>query len=291
MDENFGSTMAEAAVTAGTTFVQQTSSFFQWVLNFLTWENLFSLIGTVLIIFVFWIAYRLALRGIKKIPVQKLSLQRSTLIRKVLKYVFYVLVAMYVLSIFGIKLSAIWGAAGIAGVAIGFAAQTSVSNLISGLFVLTEGAIRIGDTIIVDGITGVVDSVNLISVTVHTFDNEMVRIPNSTIINANLMNKSFHATRRLTLNVSISYENDMKTALEALKKAPDLCPTVLQDPAPAAWFDGFGDSGINMTVAVWFKPDDFLQTKNDLYIAIKTVFDEAKIEIPYNQLDVKIKQN
>ena len=69
-----------------------------------------------------------------------------------------------------------------------------------------------------------------------------------------------------------------------------MCPTVVADPAPAVWFDGFGESGINMTVAAWFKPADFLQTKNDLYIAIKQVLDEAGITIPFNQLDVKIKE-
>lgn len=64
----------------------------------------------------------------------------------------------------------------------------------------------------------------------------------------------------------------------------------MSDPAPAVWFDGFEDSSINLVVAVWFKPVDFLQTKNDLYIAIKQVLDEANISIPFNQLDVKIKQ-
>ena len=82
----------------------------------------------------------------------------------------------------------------------------------------------------------------------------------------------------------------MKTALEVLGKAPALCPTVLEEPAPAVWFDGFGESGIDMTVAAWFKPENFLQTKNDLFIAIKKVLDEAQIEIPFNQLDVKMKQ-
>ena len=91
----------------------------------------------------------------------------------------------------------------------------------------------------------------------------MVRIPNSTIINANLTNNSYHASRRLTLSVSVGYDADMEKALEALSKAPSLCPTVLNEPAPAVWFDGFGDSGINMTVAVWFASADFLKTKND----------------------------
>ena len=287
--ENLTTSVAEAASNAGASFVEKTSSFITWLKSFVTWENIFKLIGIILIVFVFWIIYRLILRAIKKVPAKKLSAQKSDIIRRFVKYAFYVLVVMFILSCFGIKLSAIWGAAGIAGVAIGFAAQTSVSNLISGLFVITEGSIKIGDMIIVNGITGVVDSINLISVHVHTLDNEMVRIPNSTIINTDLINRSYHSKRRLTLKTSISYKNDMTKALEALKKAPDLCPTVLKDPAPAVWFDGFGASGIDMTVAAWFKSEDFLQTKNDLYIAIKKVFDEAGIEIPYNQLDVKIK--
>ena len=282
--------ITSAAEAAGESIIQQTSTFLNWVKGFLTWDNLFKLVGALLIIFALWVIYKLVLKALKKIPPEKTTPHRQMIIGRIIKYCFYVIMVMYVLSLFGVKLSAIWGAAGIAGVAIGFAAQTSVSNLISGLFVLTEGSLKVGDLIIVGDVTGIVDSINLISVRVHTLDNEMVRIPNSTIINANLINKSYHSKRRLTLSVSISYDTDMAKALETLAKAPGLCPTVLQTPEPAVWFDGFGESGINMTVAVWFKPDDFLKTKNDLYIAIKKVFDKAKIEIPFNQLDVQIKK-
>ena len=282
--------IATAAEEVGESFIEHTSTFIAWVKSFLNWGNLFKVIGAVIILFLLWTIYRVILKAIKKVPAEKTTPHRQMILTRFIKYLFYIVVVMYVLSLFGVKLSAIWGAAGIAGVAIGFAAQTSVSNLISGLFVLTEGALKVGDTIIVNGVTGVVDSINLISVRVHTLDNEMVRIPNSSIINTNLMNKSYHNKRRLTLSISISYDTDMKTALEALSKAPSLCPTVLDTPAPAVWFDGFADSGINMTVAVWFKPEDFLKTKNDLYIAMKQVFDEAGIEIPFNQLDVKIKK-
>lgn len=283
--------ISEAAVNAAEdTFISQTEHFVHWLKSLATWENLFKIIGALIILIAMWIIYRLILRGLKKIPADKTNPHRQMLFKKIVKYCFYVIVVFYILSLFGVQLSAIWGAAGIAGVAIGFAAQTSVSNLISGLFVLSEGTLKIGDMIIVDGTTGIVDSINLLSVRVHTLDNQLVRIPNSTIINSSLTNNSFHNKRRLTLDVSISYNADMTKALEALSKAPSLCPTVLQDPAPAAWFDGFGDSGIKMTVAAWFKPENFLQTKNDLYIAMKKVFDDAGIEIPYNQLDVKIKE-
>ena len=227
-------------------------------------------------------------RGIKKVPEKKLPKARSLILIKFLRYVFYVIIVMYILSLFGVKLSAIWGAAGIAGVAIGFAAQTSVSNLISGLFVITEGAIKIGDTIIVDGITGVVDSINLISVTVHTLDNEMVRIPNSTIINANLMNKSFHSKRRLTVTCPVAYGNDLQLALDTYLKAANDCETVLKDPAPAVWVNEFGDSGIDITVAVWFNPKDFLKTKSDLHIAITKEKAAAGLETPFNRLDVSM---
>lgn len=280
--------VAKAASNANKTFAEQTTSFVNWIKNFITWDNIFKAVGAIILIFIIYLIYRFILKAIKKIPTEKTTPQRSMVMIRIAKYSFYIIELMFILSLFGIKLSAIWGAAGIAGVAIGFAAQTSVSNLISGLFVITEGALKIGDTIIVDGITGVVDSINLISVRIHTFDNQMVRIPNSTIINANLTNNSYHAQRRITLGISVSYDTDMAKALEVLSKAPDLCPTILKDPAPAVWFDGFSDSGINIVVAGWFNTKDALKTKNDLYIAIKKVLDDANIEIPYNRLDVKV---
>lgn len=275
---------------AVTSVTQNASTFFHWIKTFITWENLFKVVGIVVFVLLLFLVYKIAVRAIKKIPPEKLSTHKSVMLVRGIRYLYYFVVIMYVLGAFGVKISAIWGAAGVAGVALAFAAQTSVSNIISGLFVLTEGALKIGDTIIVGDITGIVDAISLLSVRVHTYDNQMVRIPNSTIINSNLTNNSYHKQRRMTINVSIAYENDMTTALEALKKVPAYCPTVLADPAPAVWFDGFGDSGINMTIAVWFKPADFLQTKNDVYIAIKKVFDEAKISIPFNQLDVMIKK-
>lgn len=290
MNETINTIGEAASQAADDVLWSKTTSLINWVKSFITWENLFKLLGTVFIIFVMWIVFRLIAKAIRRVPETKLPAQRTAVIIRFLKYIFYIIVVLYVLGLFGINLKAIWGAAGIAGVAIGFAAQTSVSNLISGLFVLTEGSIHVGDTIIVGDVTGVVDEVKLLSIRVHTFDNQMVRIPNSTIINSNLTNNSYHDKRRLTLNVGVDYSTDMKLALETLKKAPELCPTVLKDPAPAVWFDGFADSSINLVVAVWFKPADFLQTKNDLYIAIKKVLDEANISIPFNQMDVMIKK-
>lgn len=282
--------LVDVASSAEEAIIKQTSTFLNWIKSFLTWENLFKLIGVIIILAIFFVIYKLLIRATKKIPSERTNPHRQMILTRAIKYIFFVLVVMYILGLFGIKLSAIWGAAGIAGIAIGFAAQTSISNIISGLFVLTEGTLKVGDAITVDGITGVVDSINLMSIQLHTYDNEMVRIPNSTIINTDLTNKSFHSKKRLTVSLSISYNTDMKKAYEILNSAPSLCTTILQEPAPSVWFDKFGKNGIDLTIAVWFKPEDYLQTKNDLFIAIKKVFDDAKIEIPLTQIDVNLKK-
>ncbi|MBR5096812.1 MAG: mechanosensitive ion channel family protein [Treponema sp.] len=263
-------------------------SFIKWVKGFATWDNFFRLLGVLLIFFALMAVYKLVIRSVKKIPEKKLPAHRSIIILKFIKYVYYAILIMFVLSLFGIKLSAIWGAAGVAGIAIAFAAQTSVSNIISGVFVIVEKTLKIGDLINVAGETGVVDTIGLLSVKVHTLDNQMIRIPNSTIINSTLRNTSYFDKRRLDVKVSVAYNTDMQKALDTLAKAPHLCKCDLQEPAPLVWFDGFDASGINMTLAVWFKKDNFINAKNQTFIAIKRVFDEAGIEIPYNKLDVKV---
>ena len=174
---------------------------------------------------------------------------------------------------------------------LAFAAQTSVSNIISGVFMLAEKNLKVGDLITVGSESGIVDDIGLLSVKVHTLDNQMVRIPNSSIINTNLRNTSYFPQRRMTISCSISYEDDLSFALETLRKVPELCPAVLQDPAPAVWVDGFGESGMNLTLAISFEVSNYLDAKNQAFVAIKRVFDEAKIEIPYNKIDVKIYGN
>ena len=102
------------------------------------------------------------------------------------------------------------------------------------------------------------------------------------------MNKSFHSKRRLTVTCPIAYGNDLQLALDTYLKAANDCPTVLKEPAPAAWIDKFADSGIDITVAVWFDPKDFLKTKSDLHIAITKEKELAGLETPFNRLDVSM---
>lgn len=277
-----------AAVAANETVVKFSTKFVDFAKTLLTWENVFRVVGAVLMILLMWIVFRLIKHFVKKVSAGKIQQQYALLISKIISYIFYALVVMYILSLFGVKLGAIWGAAGIAGIAVGFAAQTSVSNLISGMFVLGEKAMKVGDFIEVGGVSGTVDSVGLLSVKIHTVNNQMVRIPNSSIINSNFQNNNYFEIRRFSFELSIDYSTDMNAALDALSSVPALCPSVLKDPAPAVWYNGFGDSGINIVLAVWFNSSDLVKMKNEVYIAIKKVFDERKINIPFNRLDVSM---
>ncbi|MDE7391443.1 MAG: mechanosensitive ion channel family protein, partial [Treponemataceae bacterium] len=234
--------------------------------RFITWENLIHVGVSLITMLIFYIVYRI----IKGVVRKRLAVNMKPVlvqgISKIISYVFYALMVMYVLGLFGINLSAVWGAAGIAGVAIGFAAQTSVSNLISGLFVVTDKAMKIGDFIEVDGVSGTVDAISFLSVRVHTADNQLVRIPNSLIINNKLKNYATYDYRRYVFEFSVDYSSDLDKTLEAIKQVPARCPTVVTDEGhePAAWYVALGESGISMNLIVWCKRADFFQTKSDV---------------------------
>lgn len=222
----------------------------------------------------------------KKITIKRFTKQTVVLTDTIIKYTINIIAILIILSILGIKINSILGAAGIAGIAIGFAAQTSISNIISGFFVLGEQTIKIGDYITVDDKSGTVCEITLLAIKVVTPDNHLIRIPNETIIKSNLVNSTYYDQRRLTVKTQISYSTDLKRAFEVLKSVPARCSTVLKDPEPLVYYDGFNSSGIDIVLCVWFKNETFIQTKNEVYMAIKKAFDEAGISIPFNTIDI-----
>ena len=179
----------------------------------------------------------------------------------------------------------------IAGVAIGFAAQTTVSNLISGVFIVTEKTMKIGDFIEVDGVSGTVDKVGLLSIKIHTVDNQLIRIPSSSIINTKLKNYSSFNYRRHVFEVSVDYSTDLDKAVEVLSAVPEKCDLVIKDKAdyaPKVLVTGCLDSGIGMNLIVWCKRTDFFDMKTQVCIQAVKALSEAGINIPYNRVDVSM---
>lgn len=251
-----------------------------------TTQRLCSIILAIFVLVLLWLLYKLCLRFLKNIKKERLSMQSAIILQKITGYAFFIIAIMYILSLFGIKLSALLGAAGIAGIAVGFAAQTTVSNLISGLFVITEGAIHIGDFIELEGVSGTVDSFNLLATTLHTNDNLMIRLPNSKISNCILQNNSYFPIKRMQFLLGVRYGTDIKTALSCFLEAPPLCPTVLSSPPPSIWVTGFGDNNINITLAVWYKSTDLIETKNAMFIALQQIMKEKKLEMAFTTIEL-----
>ncbi|AWL29959.1 mechanosensitive ion channel family protein [Acinetobacter defluvii] len=205
--------------------------------------------------------------------------------RRGIFYFIFMIFIMASLKEAGFKLSVFLGAAGILTVALGFASQTSASNLISGLFLIGEGSFEVGDTIqitLIRGhtIEGEVISIDLLSVKLLTMDNVYVRLPNEQLIRAPVHNLSKFPIRRLSITVAINFNEDINKVREVLINVANAYPLVLADPKPRVTVSAFGESSIEILFALWCKQSNYLQVKDEIHELIRNRFVERHIEIP-----------
>lgn len=201
--------------------------------------------------------------------------------RKVIFITGTVICILTVLYEFGFKLNALLGAAGIASVAIGFASQTSLSNIISGLFLYWEKPFEVGDLIEVGQTRGIVLSIDLMSVKLRTFDNLFVRIPNETMVKAEVTNITKFPIRRMDINVGVAYKEDVDRVIEVLGDVASKNPYCLDEPEPVIIFENYGASSLDFKIGLWFEKTNFVMLKNSIMRDIKNRFDAEGIEIPF----------
>jgi len=249
--------------------------------QFITPERI-TLLVRVLLILVVGIPLVRILRSLTgKVIANKLSAQSELLIMRAVYYAGIMIIFVSVLNEFGFKLSALLGAAGVFGIAIGFASQTSVSNIISGIFLISEKPFVIGDVIQIGATVGSISSIDLLSIKLKTFDNRFVRIPNETMIKSEVINITKFPTRRVNINLSVAYKEDLKRVIEILKDIATNHALAMKEPEPIVQITDFADSGINVLLGVWVNNAEFINLKNALMIDIKERFDKELIEIPY----------
>jgi len=155
--------------------------------------------------------------------------------------------------------------------------------VISGFFLLGERPFVIGDLIEVDGVTGVVDNIGMISASVRTLDNRSVRIPNETLVKFKVINVSRNPIRRYDLEVGVSYDSDIGEVMRVLRETADANPHCLDEPGPLVLFVGFGDSSINLLLGVWAAKEDYLLVRNTIAHHVQLAFAREGIEIPFPQ--------
>ena len=222
-----------------------------------------------------------ASRGVAALLSAQTDRHQEILLKRVAYYGVLGLGVASALTEVGFDLSILLGAAGILTVAIGFASQTSASNVISGLFLLGEKPFAVGDVIRVSGTVGEVLSIDLLSVKLRTFDNLFVRIPNETMIKTEITNLQRFPIRRYDLQVGVAYKEDIDAVREVLMDVADANPLCLQEPAPLIIFQGYGESSLNHQFSVWATTENYLELRNTIPAEIKKAFDAEGIEIPF----------
>jgi small-conductance mechanosensitive channel len=183
----------------------------------------------------------------------------------------------------GFELGVILGTAGVLSVAIGFASQTSMSNLISGVFLVFERPFSVGDVIRVGATSGTVLSIDLLSVKLRTVDNTYVRIPNESMIKSEVTTLTRYAIRRIDLAIGVGYGTDISRVERVLRELAAGNPRCLEEPQPLLQVRGLGESSVDLMLHVWVARENVLRVQSQLLRAVLERFAAEGIEIPFPQ--------
>lgn len=187
---------------------------------------------------------------------------------------------------FGISSASIIALLGSAGLALSLSLQNMLGNFAGGVALLMLKPFKTGDYIICGTEEGTVASIGLVYTTLNTMDNRVVILPNGSLSNNNLTNVTAQEKRRLELKVNISYQSDLKKAKEILEQLFAAHPLVRQEEGILVFVDSLGDSAVLLGARAWVATGDYWSVRWELTEKLKLAFDEAGIEIPYNQVDV-----
>ena len=201
--------------------------------------------------------------------------------------VFTVIAALGALGVETTPLIAVIGAAGLA---VGFALQSSLSNIASGIMLVVFQPFKVGNYINAGGTSGVVEEIRIFNTILRTFDNRKIIVPNSRVTADNITNYSAKETRRIDLEFSIGYGDDLKLTRSILERIVKADGRILKDPAPEIGVLKLGESSVDFFVRPWVKASDYWPVKCDLLEKVKLTFDDEGISIPFPQRDVHLYQ-
>lgn len=219
-----------------------------------------------------------------------LDLSLSKFLISVLDAIAYALVLFIAADKIGIPSASIIALIGSAGLAIGLSLQGSLANFAGGILILMMRPFVVGNYIICDKAEGTVHDIGLVYTTLMTVDNKKVTIPNGNLSNDTIINVTVQEKRRVDIRVGIGYSSDMKAAKAILEDIYRSHPLVLEEDGITIFVDELADSAVMIGGRGWTKTEDYWKARWDITESIKERFDEAGIEIPFNQMDVNIKQ-
>jgi small conductance mechanosensitive channel len=216
-------------------------------------------------------------------------------IMRTVSYIFKIgmkiVVAICLVGYVGINTSGLTALVTSLGVCIGLAVNGALSNLAGGVLIILTRPFRIDDFIEAQGYSGTVEDIHITNTKLRTPDNKVIYIPNGSLSSGSIVNYSLKDTRRVDEVFAIAYAADYEKAKQIITEIFEANPLVLKEPAPFIRMSEHAASSINITTRVWVKSEDYWTVKFDTLEQVKKNFDEAGIEIPFNQLDVHIKND
>ncbi|MBQ8439256.1 MAG: mechanosensitive ion channel family protein [Clostridia bacterium] len=216
----------------------------------------------------------------------------ATVVRVLLNFIsagLYVLLAVTIIAILGVPMASVVALVASAGVAIGLALQGALSNLAGGIMIMILRPFHIGDFVEIAGNSGTVKDVGIFYTVINTGDNKVITIPNGTVMANAITNYSKNNTRRVDLVFNVAYGTDVAKVNAILLEEAGKHELALKDPAPFARMTKQSESSLDFTLRVWVNAGDYWTVNFDLLENINNRFAKEGIEIPFNQLDVHIK--
>jgi len=205
---------------------------------------------------------------------------------KSVRTIIYVIGIIVACTQLKIDLSGLLVAGGVVGVAVGFASQNTLSNLVAGILLMFERPVNVGDSIVVNGTEGYVEGIGLLSTRVRTYSGLYVRIPNDSLFTSEITNMVSNVARRFDYNISIRYSDDAKKAIKAVKRVINEHPYALKNPAPSVYVDNLGAHGIELKVRIWSPSGFWWDARTELLWTIFKVLRQEDIDVPFDQLTV-----
>ncbi len=249
--------------------------------------NVLKFIGLLLL---FWLASRF-LGAVMDSAVDRIP-KASSLLKKFLvggvRRATLLIGLVIAISALGVNITPLLAAIGAAGLVLGLALQGTLSNFASGILILIYRPYDIGDFISAGGVSGKVESMNLVSTSILTVDNQALIVPNNAIWNNVITNVTGRKTRRVDLTFGIGYADDISKAVSVIEEAIKKQPKVLADPAPVVRVHELADSSVNLIARPWTRTEDYWDVYWDLTRQVKERFDAAGINIPFPQRDLHL---
>ncbi len=244
-----------------------------------------QLIVALIVVAVGIIIGRAARVSTKRVLASTFPEHASQLIQRIINYAIILVAVLAALSYLHVDFTGALLAGGVLGIIIGFATQSAVANLISGIFLQLEKSVSIGDPIrVVDAdLDGVILEINAFSTIIRTFDGVNLRIPNEKLFTSKIINYSKHVARRVKVTVGIAFKEDTTHAIDTIKKTLDNHPLILAEPPPIIYVDALGESSVNLTTLAWTPSTTWFTTRTQIVEQIKNALDDAGIEIPFPQ--------